>query len=764
MGYRLGIDMGTTFTAAAALEIGDTQGSADVPTMVGLGNRALQIPSVLYLQDDGGFLVGEAAERRGQTDPSRLVREFKRRLGDPVPLIVGGTPYPAEVLSAQLLSWVVAAAIERRGAEPDEIVLTHPANWGPYRREYFDQIIALADIGPASTCPEPQAAAIQYAAEARLDEGSRVLVYDLGGGTFDVCVLEKTAAGFEILGTPDGIEHLGGIDFDEAVFDHVLHSLGAVDLEGPEAQTALTRLRRDCVEAKEALSVDVDTLIPVTLPGRSTSVRLTRAELEGLIEPALTDTMETTARALRAAGTSPERLTAIVLVGGSSRIPLVSHLLQNRFETPTALDTHPKHVIALGAVLFTPPGPRRSPADKATDLLPAFEEPPTLAQGSNAPARTWADVTVSPSYGAKPPPRPGGLAEPQARRRWLSLVVAVAAVAGIGVAAVVFANRDGDAADSPPSSAPTSATANANAGLYGVGVSPDNRRVYVSHLNANAVTVIDGSTGLLIGTAPVGSKPLGLAVDDTSGDLYVANYAAGTVTRINGSTLQPDAVPIKVGKQPQSIIVLPGTETAYVTNVGDDTVSVLDLSTSKVVKTIRVGDRPLNITTDSKGRRVYVTNVDSRSVSVIDTETQSVRTLQVDAVPHDIAVSPDSDLLYLTSEKSSQITVLDVDGGSSPAPITLGAPLTDLAISPDGKRLYATSALQVAVVDTGTGASAAGEIPVEGPAGIAVSPDGNRLYVTANGTSTLTTIDTATNQPVGPPATISAPTPSGSPT
>jgi len=351
MGYRLGVDLGTTFTAAAV-------GNGGPPTMLGLGNRALQIPSVLYLQEDGQFLVGEAAERRGLTDPSRVVREFKRRLGDPVPLLVAGTPFSPQALSAKLLAWVVASATERRGAPPDEIVLTYPANWGAYKRELVDQVISLAGIGPALTCPEPQAAAIQYAAQARLAAGDRVAVYDLGGGTFDVCVLEKTESGFAIIGSPEGIEQLGGVDFDEAVFRHVVDAVGPdfedLDLDSPEGRAALTRLRRDCVEAKEALSADVDTVIPVALPGRSTSVRLTRSELETLIAPALQDTVETTARALRTADTTTEQLTAIVLVGGSSRIPLVSHLLQTRFSTPTALDTHPKHDIALGAVQFKP--------------------------------------------------------------------------------------------------------------------------------------------------------------------------------------------------------------------------------------------------------------------------------------------------------------------------------------------------------------------------------------------------------------------------
>ena len=109
MPYRLGVDLGTTFTAAAVAD-GSTE-----PTVIGLGNRALQIPSVLFLKPDGEFLVGEAAERRGLTEPDRLAREFKRRIGDHVPIMVAGSPFSPQALTSHLLRWVVAAATERMG-------------------------------------------------------------------------------------------------------------------------------------------------------------------------------------------------------------------------------------------------------------------------------------------------------------------------------------------------------------------------------------------------------------------------------------------------------------------------------------------------------------------------------------------------------------------------------------------------------------------------------------------------------------------------
>src|SRR3954471_10159015 len=112
--YRLGVDLGTTYTAAAV-------GNGGAPTMVGLGNRALQIPSVLFLNDDGEFLVGEAAERRGVAEPDRLVREFKRRIGDHVPILVAGSPYSPQALTARLLRWVVDTTTQRMGGPPASV-------------------------------------------------------------------------------------------------------------------------------------------------------------------------------------------------------------------------------------------------------------------------------------------------------------------------------------------------------------------------------------------------------------------------------------------------------------------------------------------------------------------------------------------------------------------------------------------------------------------------------------------------------------------
>ena len=214
----------------------------------------------------------------------------------------------------------------------------------------------MAGVRDALLLTEPEAAALAYASTERVETGSVVAVYDLGGGTFDSAVLRKAATGFEIVGMPEGVERLGGIDFDSAVYSHVGRSLGGaleqLDLEDPATAAALLRLRGDCTEAKEALSADNDADISVLLPNVQTTVRITRREFEGLIRPLLEDSVDSLRRTLRVADVRHDDVTAVLLVGGSSRIPLVAELVGAEVGRPVAVDAHPKHLVALGAALY----------------------------------------------------------------------------------------------------------------------------------------------------------------------------------------------------------------------------------------------------------------------------------------------------------------------------------------------------------------------------------------------------------------------------
>jgi actin-like ATPase involved in cell morphogenesis len=446
--YALGVDLGTTYTAAAVRVQGRVQ-------IVRLGSRRAEIPSLVFVRDDGVTLVGDAAERRGAEEPGRLAREFKRRLGDPVPLLVGGVPFSAHALMAKLLDHVYQTVVRQQEATPSAVSVTHPANWGPYKRELMMQAMRMAGLPQVELRPEPEAAAVQYAAQERLRPGEIVAVYDLGGGTFDAAVLRKTADGFEVLGEPAGIEQLGGVDFDEAVFGHVVETMGSraedLDPQDPAVQAALVQLRRECVTAKEDLSDDTEVMVPVALPAWHTRIRLNRSEFEAMIRPTLAETAQAMHRALSSAGVRPDDLRAIVLAGGSSRIPLVSELLSTEFGRPVVLDGDPAQNVALGAAL-------------AVGVAAAHRVPAAQMSTAAAPAAATApaapptvEIVTNPAPLPPPPPgfapmdRPVEPQQPPVRRRPSGWVLAAGAAAAtvllvVGVAWVLLANRGDEAA------------------------------------------------------------------------------------------------------------------------------------------------------------------------------------------------------------------------------------------------------------------------------------------------------------------------------
>jgi molecular chaperone DnaK len=427
MSYLLGIDVGTTRTAAAICRPG---GRAPEGEMVALGDRSSAVPSVLHVGDDGAILVGEAAERRAVSDPDRVVREFKRRIGDPTPIVVGGRAWAPEELSARLVRWVVDRVAQREGGPATRIAVTHPASWGAHKKDRFGGALAAQGL-PVTFLAEPQAAALQYAAAERVEPGSTIAVYDLGGGTFDAALVHKDAQGFSLLGRPEGLERLGGIDFDEAVFEYVRSSLpdafADLDDTDPAVLSAIAAVRRECTEAKEALSSDTEVSISVLTPAGQGAVRLHRSEFEALIRPQVEETVDALRRAIHSAGLVAPQLTAVLLVGGSSRVPLVARLVSEQLGRPVAVDADPKDAIALGAALsLTPAG--------STGVAPARVPSPRPAPGRAGGHDNIYDgttgVVVTGRAGA--PPNEGQTQVRGAAARGFGPAGAVAATAHVG--------------------------------------------------------------------------------------------------------------------------------------------------------------------------------------------------------------------------------------------------------------------------------------------------------------------------------------------
>lgn len=346
MSYGLGIDLGMSTTGSAAAETGRA------PRMIRLGRHTALVPSVLDLRPDGSLAL-RSDPRSAPADPALSARDFKRRLGDSTPMIIGTHAYSAVALLAAALRDVVRRSELLRGGPAERVVLAHPAVWGPYRREQFEEVPRRAGLAePPLLVAEPQAAAADFAARGSISPGDVVAVYDLGGSTFDAAVVEMTATGPRIVGEPQGLEWVGGVDFNEAVFAFVdgrmEGALSDLDLRDPEQALTLHRLRRDCVRVKEQLTFRPRANLTVAVDGEQVRVTVLREELEALIRPAVESTITTLQHTIVASGRPASSLTGVLLVGGSSQIPLVRRLLAET-GMPLLRAPSPQGSVALGA-------------------------------------------------------------------------------------------------------------------------------------------------------------------------------------------------------------------------------------------------------------------------------------------------------------------------------------------------------------------------------------------------------------------------------
>nr|WP_246326077.1 Hsp70 family protein [Actinomycetospora corticicola] len=318
--------------------------------MVALGDRTVLAPAVVARRTDGALVTGESALRRATTEPHRVARAVRRRLGDPTPVLLGDESVGPTDLLAALLRGAVDRATGVQGDRPRRVVLTHPASWGPYRRGLLDDVAAAAGLADVVTVCDPEAAVGRVAAVRGLPDGAPHAVLDLGGTSCEAAVVD----GGTLVGVPVAVERLGGDDLDEAVAAVADEASGGLlaelDPEDPASVPALTRFRADCVAAKEALSVDHEAVVGLLLPGRHVDVTVRRAAFEARIAPVVERAVAALRQALDAAEVRADDLGAVLLVGGSARVPLVVRAVRTAVAAPVVVEPHPDHVVALGAV------------------------------------------------------------------------------------------------------------------------------------------------------------------------------------------------------------------------------------------------------------------------------------------------------------------------------------------------------------------------------------------------------------------------------
>ncbi len=405
--YQLGIDLGTTFTSVARFQDGSVE-------VVSLGQNQAAPPAMVFVEKDGTLLHGGMAYRRGAAEPERLLSDIKRRLGTSTPFLVDDKSFRSEELMAAHLQWAYDEATKGRSA-PDDVVITHPACWNKAQLTAFHRAVGSTTVPNVSYLSEPLAASVFYNQHAHHSLGELIGVYDLGGGTFDAAVLRKTSDGYEIVGKPAGETHLGGLDLDRTMQHLVKSKLGSSWSEALRASPGASgrvelALERECTSAKEQLSTIESTVLPLILATGSAEVDVNRREFEQHIGDAVAESVGVFARVLQSAGVTPSDLSAVLMVGGSTAVPLVRARVGELVGPNVSIFvTDPRNSVAKGAAISasetaTSAVPR-APIDvttqsaAATTAAPIVAVPPEPAidlssQNQQAPATTTGPIAA----------------------------------------------------------------------------------------------------------------------------------------------------------------------------------------------------------------------------------------------------------------------------------------------------------------------------------------------------------------------------------
>ena len=347
MSKIIGIDLGTTYSAVAVLEGGEAK---IIPNPE--GNRTT--PSVVAFKGDE-IQVGEVAKRQAITNPNTVI-SIKRHMGTDYKEDVNGKKYSPQEISAMILQNLKATAEAYLGEKVTKAVITVPAYFNDAQRQATKDAGKIAGLEVERIINEPTAAALAYGLD-KTDIDQKVLVFDLGGGTFDVSILELGDGVFEVLST-SGDNLLGGDDFDQAIIDYLVEEFKkeqGIDLS--KDKMAMQRLKDAAEKAKKDLSGVTSTQIslPFISAGESGPVHLentlTRAKFDELTRHLVEKTLVPTRQALKDAGLTPSDIDQVILVGGSTRIPAVQEAIKKEMGKEPHKGVNPDEVVAMGAAI-----------------------------------------------------------------------------------------------------------------------------------------------------------------------------------------------------------------------------------------------------------------------------------------------------------------------------------------------------------------------------------------------------------------------------
>jgi len=348
LGKVVGIDLGTTNSVVAVLEGGE-------PVVIANSEGSRTTPSVVAFTKDGERLVGQVAKRQAVTNPERTIMSIKRRMGTDYRVEIDGKRYSPEEISAMVLSKLKADAESYLGEPVTQAVITVPAYFTDAQRQATKDAGRIAGLEVLRIINEPTAAALAYGLDK--EQNQIIAVYDLGGGTFDISILELGDGVFEVKAT-SGNNHLGGDDFDQRIVDWMVEEFRkehGIDLR--EDRMAMQRLREAAEKAKIELSGLQQTTInlPFISAGPNgplhLDLTLTRAQFNQMTRDLVEATLGPVRQALADAGLQPHQVDRVLLVGGSTRIPAVQEAVRDLFGKEPHKGINPDECVALGAAI-----------------------------------------------------------------------------------------------------------------------------------------------------------------------------------------------------------------------------------------------------------------------------------------------------------------------------------------------------------------------------------------------------------------------------
>jgi len=349
MSKIIGIDLGTTNSCVAVYEGGE-------PIVIPNPEGARTTPSVAAFSKSGERLIGQVAKRQAITNPDRTVMSIKREMGSDYKVTIDDKSYTPQEISAMILQKLKADAEAYLGSTVDKAVITVPAYFSDAQRQATKDAGKIAGLEVMRIINEPTAAALAYGVDKENDQ--KVMVFDLGGGTFDVSLLEISDGVFEVLATA-GNNKLGGDDFDERIIDWIAEAFmkenGGIDLR--KDKMALQRLKEAAEKAKIELSgvttsnINLPFITADATGPKHFDATLTRAKFDELTADLVEATIVPTKRALSDAGLSPSQVDRVLLVGGSTRIPAVQEAVKNFIGKEPFKGINPDECVAIGAAI-----------------------------------------------------------------------------------------------------------------------------------------------------------------------------------------------------------------------------------------------------------------------------------------------------------------------------------------------------------------------------------------------------------------------------